>query len=62
MIDKKQSLPLVSVIIPTYNSSEKLRRAVNSVLSQTCVPWELLIIDDRRTDDTRAIIKDYRID
>lgn len=47
----KQS-PIVSVIMPTYNSEKTLRKAVNSILSQSIKNWELIIIDDCSTDGT----------
>jgi len=44
--------PLVSVIIPTYNRLEMLKRAVGSVLRQSYRRFELLVIDDGSTDGT----------
>lgn len=49
-------LPLVSVIIPTYNNERFLLEAVESILNQTLSDFELLIIDDGSTDSTPAII------
>ncbi|MCI9664278.1 MAG: glycosyltransferase [Lachnospiraceae bacterium] len=43
----------VSVIIPTYNRSHTLKRAVESVLGQTFDNFELLIVDDGSEDDTK---------
>ena len=40
------SKPLVSVVIPTYNRAEWLRKAINSVLEQTYDNFEILVIDD----------------
>lgn len=51
--------PLVSVIIPTYNRSRTLPRAIDSVLSQTFTDFELIVIDDGSTDDTREILSPY---
>jgi len=58
--------PFVSVVIPVYNRSSYLLKAVESVLAQTWADFELLIIDDASTDDTlktaRAVAsKDDRI-
>lgn len=44
--------PLLSIILPTYNRSEFLKRAVDSVLFQTMRDWELIIWDDGSTDGT----------
>jgi len=45
-------MPLVSVIIPTFNRSQKLLRAVESVISQHYKGLEILVIDDASTDTT----------
>lgn len=49
--------PLVSVIMPAYNAAEFLEEAVASVRAQTVTDWELLVIDDCSTDDTRRILE-----
>ncbi len=46
----------VSIILPTYNRAYCIRKAVDSVLRQTCPRWELLVIDDGSTDNTEEII------
>ena len=45
----------VSIILPTYNRSGLIKRAVKSVLNQSHEAWELLIIDDGSEDRTRQI-------
>ena len=45
-------MPLVSVIIPTFNRSRKVLRAVQSVIDQECKDLEIIVIDDGSTDDT----------
>lgn len=50
---------LVSVIMPVYNSSRFLGSAIDSVLNQTHKNLELLIIDDKSTDNSLAIAEEY---
>lgn len=51
--------PIVSVVIPTHNRSKLLRRAVESVLTQTYDSYELIVVDDASTDDTAELIKSF---
>jgi glycosyltransferase involved in cell wall biosynthesis len=54
------SQPDVSVVIPTYNRSASLRRALGSVYAQTLSPDEVIVVDDGSTDDTPAWVEsDY---
>jgi len=46
-------IPFFSIILPTYNRSEFILDAINSVVDQEFNDWELIIIDDGSTDDTR---------
>ena len=51
--------PLVSVSISTYNRAEYLRESLNSVLCQTMQDFEIVIVDDGSTDDTRAVVESF---
>ncbi len=51
--------PLISVIIPTYNSAPYLSEALESVFAQTHTCLEVLVIDDGSTDNTAAVMADY---
>ena len=56
---------LVSIIMPAFNASKTIFDSINSVQSQTYQNWEMIIIDDGSTDNTKDIItpflSDYRI-
>lgn len=55
-------MPLVSVLMPTYEHATFIRRAINSLRSQTLTDWELIIVDDASPDETQAIVKPYLAD
>lgn len=50
---------LVSVIIPSYNFAKYIGKAIESVISQTYPLWELIIVDDGSTDDTKQVVESY---
>ena len=49
----------IGVCIPTYNGAKYLRECLDSVLSQTFPDFEILIVDDRSSDETVNIAKEY---
>jgi len=51
---------LVSIIIPTYQSCNRLKIALNSVLSQTYNNYEVLIMDDGSTDGTSEMVNSFK--
>lgn len=50
---------LVSIITPAYNCENFISETIDSVLAQTYTDWEMIIVDDRSTDNTEKIIIDY---
>ena len=46
----------ISVIIPTYNRCDLLKRAINSVIKQTITPKEIIIVDNGSTDQTYQMV------
>ncbi len=55
----KNYKPVVSIIMPSFNRSGLITRAIESVLKQTYKSWELVIIDDGSTDNTFDVINPY---
>lgn len=56
-MDKR--LNLVSVIIPTFNSSRWIKEAIDSVLDQTYKNIEIIVVDDGSTDSTKKVLDNY---
>ena len=56
MISATMSAPLVSVILPMFTRAGWLERAVESVLTQTHQPVELIVVDDGSTDETPHVL------
>ncbi len=51
--------PFFSIIIPTYNRAHLISKSVDSVIEQTFYDWELIIVDDGSTDNTKALVDNY---
>lgn len=54
-----KNLPLISVIIPTYNRANVLRNAIDSVLNQSYHNLEVIVVDDCSTDNTIEVLNEY---
>ncbi|MFD1609364.1 glycosyltransferase family 2 protein [Oceanobacillus luteolus] len=52
--------PLISVITPAYNSERFIGETIESVLNQTYTDWEMIIVDDCSSDNTREIVERYK--
>ena len=53
-------MPTVSVIIPNYNHAQYLRQRIDSILQQSYSNFEVIILDDCSTDNSKQIIESYR--
>ena len=52
-------MPLVSVIVPNYNHATYLKQRIDSILNQSFQDFELILLDDCSTDDSRDILNSY---
>lgn len=52
-------MSLISVIMPSYNAEQYVAQAIESVLAQSFVNFELIIVDDGSTDDSLSILRNY---
>lgn len=55
--DRASAPPRVTVLMPVFNGTRYLAEAIDSILTQTFNDFELLIVDDGSTDDSRAIVE-----
>ncbi len=49
----------ISIILPSYNTGPLIGRAIKSVMNQTYIFWELIIIDNFSTDETDEVLKSF---
>lgn len=54
--------PFFSIVIAVYNRQNLISRAIKSVLNQDSNNWELIIVDDFSTDETKSVIKPFLVD
>ncbi|TSC91530.1 MAG: glycosyl transferase family 2 protein [Parcubacteria group bacterium Licking1014_17] len=53
-------MPRVSIIIPAFNSAKNIKRTIESVSNQSFRDWELIVVDDGSTDNTKEIISEFQ--
>lgn len=58
-MDMEREAFKISIIVPVFNAEQYLNRCVDSILEQTYISWELLLIDDGSTDSSRLISEIY---
>ena len=51
--------PKISVLMAVFNAEKYLRQAMESILTQTCIDFEFIIVDDASTDNSSKIINSY---
>nr|WP_298332167.1 glycosyltransferase family A protein [uncultured Christiangramia sp.] len=51
--------PIFSVILPTYNRASFISNAIHSVIDQGFEEWELIVVDDGSTDETRFVVEKF---
>ena len=55
-----KTVPLVSIVMPVFNKADFVGDAIRSIQNQTYKNQELIVIDDRSTDDTRKILRQFK--
>ena len=55
-------MPFFSIIIPTFNRAHILKRAIDSIFSQSFIEYEIVIVDDGSTDNTQEVITAIKSD
>lgn len=53
------SIPLVSVVIPTYNHAQFLTKALESVINQTFKNWEIIVVNNYSSDNTIEVVESF---
>jgi len=51
--------PLISIIVVTYNRAHYIKDALDSIKRQTFKDYEIIVVDDGSTDNTKEVLKDY---
>ncbi len=54
-----ENKPLLSIVVPLYNTADYIGRCIESVINQEYPNWELIIVDDGSTDNSLDVAKSY---
>ena len=52
---------IISIVMPVYNGSNLIEETIDSIIAQSYTNWELIIVNDKSTDDTVEIVNSYII-
>lgn len=55
----KSEEPAVSIVMAAYNEADHIRAAIDSIINQTFTDWELIIVEDGSTDQTKEICEEF---
>ena len=55
----KESMPLISIILPTFNRSELIAETLQSLQIQSYQNWECIIVDDFSTDNINEVVQGF---
>lgn len=55
----KQSMGLVSIVVPVYNAQKFIAETIATVQAQTYTAWELILVDDYSTDESAKLIEQF---
>ena len=55
-----ENTPLISIVMPAFNAKRFVRESIQSVINQTYLNWELIIVDDNSTDETEHILREFQ--
>ena len=53
--------PFFSIVIPTYNHGHLIKRCLDSIVAQTYIHWEAIVVNNYSNDNTVEIVESYRI-
>lgn len=59
LVEFKSQSPKISIIVPVYNRPEYVKDSINSLINQSYLNWEIIIIDDGSNFSTKTILKEY---